>query len=548
MRVRNGNSITGRVLTDAGVSVSGAAVYLTQTGTAKVVLAFTTDDDGRFIADDLSDATYNVTVSAPGYVQPSPQSGFRRATEYRPGDSITITLVKGGVITGRVVDARGKPVPALGVRPTRVRDLDGKPAYGMMTSVARYTDDRGIYRLYGLEPGVYIVAAGGVVQPNRQIDPHWREAPTFYQSGTRDTAVEVRVEPGMEVTGADIGYRGDGGYAVSGTVGRLEGREPGSIILTTLNYANSSTPYSSSLVTNASDNRGFAFYGVADGEYELVAYESSSSSKNTAYASRHIVVRGGDVSGLNLSLTPLGSIAGRVLFEPTRDLNQNCSMRGGRATPSVSLSATRDETGRLKDPQNFIFLNQSRAQSDRLSEFVLYNLMGGLYRLETALPAKDLYVKSVTFRPIPHDRTASKLMDAGREGLRLKQGEQVNGVTVTVTDGAASLQGRVITKGSSTALIRIHLVPAEGEAADEVLRYAEVSVAADGTFELKNIAPGRYWVLAKDRQGGDSTYARPAAWDVKGRAALRRDALASNVSIDLRPCQQKAEYVLTTEF
>ena len=61
------------------------------------------------------------------------------------------------------------------------------------------TDDRGIYRAYGLQPGVYIVSidSGDGLQPSAR----------HYPSATRDTATEINVRSGEEVSGVDIPSR-----------------------------------------------------------------------------------------------------------------------------------------------------------------------------------------------------------------------------------------------------------------------------------------------------------------------------------------------------
>jgi hypothetical protein len=94
--------------------------------------------------------------------------------------------------------------------------------------------------------------------------------------------------------------------------------------------------------------------------------------------------------------------------------------------------------------------------------------------------------------------------------------------------------------------LRIHLIPAEASAADEVLRYAEAYAQEDGSFLLSNLAPGKYWLIA--RAAPDDTMsdrpATPIAWDVSGRAKIRREAMAARNEIELRPCERVKDYVL----
>src|SRR5262249_46888657 len=94
------------------------------------------------------------------------------------------------------------------------------------------------------------------------------------------------------------------------------------------------------------------------------------------------------------------------------------------------------------------------------------------------------------------------------------------------------------------------LIPAEKEAADDALRYAQANAGGDGGFHFKNIAPGRYYLLAKpikDDAAGKAS-ARPQAWDNSERAALRREAEAAGNVIELQNCQRVTDYKLSIHY
>ena len=94
------------------------------------------------------------------------------------------------VVTGTVTDAKGDPVVAIGVRVWMVRDESGR-SYGYS---GRYyeniTDDRGVYRVYGLPIGTYVVSADGSAG-NRSstrmfVDGFANELPTYAPSSNRE--------------------------------------------------------------------------------------------------------------------------------------------------------------------------------------------------------------------------------------------------------------------------------------------------------------------------------------------------------------------------
>ena len=79
---------------------------------------------------------------------------------------------------------------------------------------------------------------------------------------------------------------------------------------------------------------------------------------------------------------------------------------------------------------------------------------------------------------------------------------------------------------------------------EDTLRFIEAEVQSDNSFKLLNVAPGRYWLLARQLPEEESKkrLVRPQAWNAAARAGLRREAAASNVAIDLKPCQRIADY------
>src|SRR5207253_270877 len=132
----------------------------------------------------------------------------------------TVTLIKGGVITGTVTTAQNGPAVAVSVRAFRVRDQDGKSLTTTNQFGERLTDDRGIYRIYGLPPGSYVVAAGGPQRFGVAPSAYENDTPTYAPASTRDTASEIIVRSGEEAT-VDIQYRGEPGHSISGVLAGL---------------------------------------------------------------------------------------------------------------------------------------------------------------------------------------------------------------------------------------------------------------------------------------------------------------------------------------
>src|SRR5262249_29259865 len=136
-------------------------------------------------------------------------------------------------ITGRVTDARGRPIIAETVYVTPFQEGSTNQdllqrLYVSLTGGGRFTvhtDDRGIYRAYGLPEGKYRVSIGEQ-NAGQQISSSSRRValPLTYYSreadGSRPSIVELT--PGSEVANVDINVaRLSGksiGYTVSGRI------------------------------------------------------------------------------------------------------------------------------------------------------------------------------------------------------------------------------------------------------------------------------------------------------------------------------------------
>ncbi len=126
----------------------------------------TADASGQFAIAGLAPGRYAISARAAGYVQGwwRKDDAGRGATyielsadEQRRG--VLIALARGGVITGRVVDGEGVPVEGVPVHALVSEFRGGRELVRQVTARPRVTDDRGYFRLFGLDPAEYFVAA-----------------------------------------------------------------------------------------------------------------------------------------------------------------------------------------------------------------------------------------------------------------------------------------------------------------------------------------------------------------------------------------------------
>lgn len=174
---------TGRPLAGAAVNLSGMATVSSpgRSGAPQPIAnalvaglvnsstglplgrALVTDAQGRFVFQRLPAGQFMLNVICDQYLPTS--YGQKKAN--RPGTpipvtdgqqvSVTIPMMRGGAITGQVIGDDGTPLMNAQVRALRYVNAGGFKRLSQMRFAA--SDDRGIYRLFGLEPGDYLVAA-----------------------------------------------------------------------------------------------------------------------------------------------------------------------------------------------------------------------------------------------------------------------------------------------------------------------------------------------------------------------------------------------------
>src|SRR5678816_4666549 len=165
-------SVTGTVLV-AGTSTPVAEAeiaILTPDG----LLETTTDSNGRFTLPNVPAGQQTVLVRADGFFA-EPQAANMA---YPPRAEVnvtvagaapvampTVSLVRSGTISGKVVDSQGVPLPF--ARVEALRAVAGTANPDQLRNLAtRETDDRGEYRMFWVPPGEYVVRAMFGVQPN----------------------------------------------------------------------------------------------------------------------------------------------------------------------------------------------------------------------------------------------------------------------------------------------------------------------------------------------------------------------------------------------
>lgn len=549
---RANGTITGRVVAEDGQQISYAVVSITGSGAKRTTprnLAIITDEDGNFVANGLDPIPYILSAWSPGYVLSTNSQALNpfepnEARFTHVGESVTIKMIRGGVITGRVTNAADAPVIGVPVKATRILDEAGHPASNLSSGNLQNctTDDRGIYRIYGLAPGSYIVAAGGSNTTSARPTPFAGRTMTYHPSSTRDDAALVKVSSGVEATGIDIHYRAESGFAISGKISGGSKVSLSAIQFSATILLRSSTTGDTIATTSfrsINHQSGYAFYGIPNGEYEVIAQiEGANEEGSMTSMPRRFTVRGADVTGIDLTLISNATISGAVIIEKAAGV-QKCETRRESHLEEIIVKARRNEPNERFEFPFSIFPGYGIGVPYDKGTFTIRNLKPGRHRIEAQLPDETWYLKAMSITG------ATPTMDP-RGGITVKPGDKLTGLNLTVTSGAAYFKGKVTPAEKLSSQMRVHLIPTEFDRKDDVLYFAETRTDSDGTFTFTNLAPGKYFVLARtipdSESSGKPTW--PAALESDGRTKLRKEAEMANVVIELKPCQRLIDYVL----
>jgi hypothetical protein len=247
-------SITGQIRIDGkpaeGLEASllpRAHFYRREDAIATVM----TDQTGRYHFAEVPTGFYWISVHAPGYLNAVnwDDEGPGRNISVAEGQSVEeadLDLIRGGVITGQITDAEGKPVADEYVELTfadegRLHD-DTLDLYYSEDDEFPITDSNGRYRIYGIPAGRYLASLGidvakvtgatrdrpGSTHPTGQVEGDHYFEQTFHP-GVRDRtrAKVIDVSAGSEVQDVDITVgRSFRAYSVSGRVVDAETRDP----------------------------------------------------------------------------------------------------------------------------------------------------------------------------------------------------------------------------------------------------------------------------------------------------------------------------------
>ena len=543
--------ISGTLLTDEAMSkpVRRAIVTLSNApgagrgaapgmpGAPAAATSVVTDEAGRFTFGALAAGRFTLSAAKPAYLNAS--YGAKRPgrtgtpiqlAEGQQLTNLTVKMSRGAVVTGTVTSQSGEPAPNARVSLMKYVYSAQNGERTLQTSGgSASSDDRGVYRIFGVAPGEYFVQLqvpfalpGELRQTTDQSmqaamqqlrsgqrgavtaavpaassapaaqGPTVGYAPVFYPGATSvANASAVKVAAGEERAGIDIQVRLVPTARVEGTVTGPDGQPVPGAQLTMLGTGQSGMSLSSMMSSMLGGARPgpdgrFSIPSVAPGTYTLAARTGAAGrgagplgmspaggTGNVLWATTEVTVDGQDVSNVRLTLEPGMSVSGRMAFAGTSPAPKDLSTMRVTLSPVLTGSAV----AAIVTP----------ATVTAEGTFTFTGVTPGKFRLSTTA-GKLWALKSVT--------TGGR--DVIDSSLEVRPGEALTDVVMTFGDQPTELTGTLQdTSGRPAPDYFIIVYPSDKTLwTAPTRRVAQTRPGSDGKFTVRNLPPGDYLLAA----------------------------------------------------
>jgi protocatechuate 3,4-dioxygenase beta subunit len=464
-----------------------------------------TGEDGKFCFSNVPPGRYRLDAQRNGYVtqtygedDPSSSGPILAVAKEKKLEGLVIRLIRGGVISGKVLDADGEPAPGIlvqallpqdSVEPlweAEGHDTSGMPKNGLVATQGTITNDLGEYRLAGLQPGEYLVNAvdtGGDLsmlslsgsaftfpEDDETLD---KSAPTYYPAATRmEQAEKIPLKAGGYVS-ADIQLRHEKTVTVSGIVVREDGK-PGSASFVTIANSDPETSYSR-LNSQTDENGHFSISHVMPGNYTLAAISFEHDDMTEGLNARQkLEVGQQDVKDLRVVLAKGLTVTGKF------------SMEGGAisklSNSYVALVGKDDDFSR------------GSSGPDKDGNFKITSLEAMTYQLILLNLPEEYYLKRVTYNGQSNPDHL----------VQIEPGVPPGKLELVVSSHPATIAGTVEDSNHAPVggvTVVLHVGSGQGKSPSSP---NHVITDQNGKFSFRGAAPGSYTVVAKKRSKSGS--------------------------------------------
>ena len=489
-------SVSGTVYLREGPSrqpLSGVRVIARSPDGKEVLRVAETDGQGHYTLAELAGTNLIVSVTKTGFVV-----GGRSLVALNLSRAVTpqdFDMFPGGVVTGRITDLQGEPLGGIPIELLHA---------GATAAERGSTDDRGVYRVFGLEPGRYTMLARQDGQDTLPVFYPGRNKPGSAQpfdvaAGSEVEGIDLRLlrgpmsrvasvagflplpSPPAASTPAAVGPKTPGQGSISGTVTSAQTGLP----LQSASVRISAMVNGRLVMLTATSGPGgkYSLQGLDPGSYTVSAEKSGYEMGRLPRPL--VLTEKQDRTGVDLSLNIIPVISGRV--------------RDGEGRPVIGAIVTAYRW-RFRNEQRIAAKASSTTTDDR-----------GQYRLTSLAPGRYMVGAS---RPVPPGPKGDLNMDEGRTFypstprasqaivLELRFGQEATQINLDMLPQETFSVSGVVTDAETGGPCTSCTIRAISMEESNSFSQAEAGVASDGTYRVRGLPPGSYRIVAEKTAGG----------------------------------------------
>ena len=414
-----------------------------------------TDDAGAFAFHDLKPGQYRAVAFRPDY----PAWKTITVSPSENPDSVHIELVPGAIVSGRILDEDGDPLNGCWVQARPVEH----PEQIVSSQIARSVSEPSDYRLFGLLPGKYILAAQCVVpafQPRPfsagpDPPPSLAYPLQFYPTAPDAASAEpIELAAGIDRAGIDFRMQPAHVTQVRAVIAPSSAGWHGTDLFGELIRQGHLADNELGRRMSPDSSGAFRFPQIFPGSYALVV--TSLDPKN----------RIGGIQRIEVTDQPVNAV---IELKRAIDIHGTVELESGSHSAKVQLSQIRMRF--LSDYPQFISAEQADVKQD--GSFALNSLLPIPWRIYVY--GSSVFVKSVW---LGTKEASGRMLDLSN-GLP-------ETVKIVLSANTATIRG--MAPPGTTVVYR--------NLDEKLLTGQSQLVDQSGQFRIEGLAPGRYRVAA----------------------------------------------------